>query len=79
MNQILKFDGLKRHFLLFFSSPHFIAIIDIFHIISKNILDNSDSFSQRKNSLAAKWSNACPPVATGYSAVYTLCLVILKM
>jgi len=42
MNQILNFDGLKRHSPLFFSSPHFIATIDILHIISKNILGNSD-------------------------------------
>ena len=43
MNQTLKFDGLKRHFLLFFLLQVFIAIIDIFHIMSKTILDNSES------------------------------------
>jgi hypothetical protein len=25
-----------------FLSPHFIAIIDVFHLISKNLLDNSE-------------------------------------
>jgi len=41
MNQTLKFDGLKRHSPISFLSSYFIAIIDIFHIISKNILDNN--------------------------------------
>ena len=39
----------------FFSSPLFIAIIDIFHIISKNILDNSDFFSTNFAELCNKY------------------------
>jgi hypothetical protein len=40
---ILDFKDLKKHALPSFFSPLFIAIIDIFHIVSKNILGNSET------------------------------------
>ncbi len=49
MNQTLKFDGLKRHSPISFLSSYFIAIIDIIHIISKNILDNNGLHYTKKS------------------------------
>ena len=43
MNQTLKFESLKKHSPLLFSSPLFVLTIDISRIISKNILSNDDS------------------------------------
>ena len=43
MNQTLKFEGLKRHSPLLFSSPLFVLIINTSRIISKNILGNDNS------------------------------------
>jgi len=39
---IFDFKGLKKHFRLLFLSSLFIAIIDVFHMVSKKIFDNSD-------------------------------------
>jgi len=55
LNQSLKFEGLKKHSPFSFLFPHFIAIIDIFHIISKNILDNSDFLYNFKKYFGQYW------------------------